>query len=161
MEIRKKTLALVLLAIIAATGTVTYAATTLLTQRQVTNTVTVSLPRDIQLYSDTACTTLLTTIEWGDLQRDDVIVYGSTDPAMYIKNIGEAPIDVNYTITGLPAHLTLTARKVQGTWSSWAPNAIITLAAGEKVPVEWTMTVSSDAPEQSDSFSIDVLGWKP
>ena len=157
----KKLLASILLTPIIISCTITYAATTLIAERQVSNTVTVSLPRDLQLFSDTGCTQVLTSISWGDLSRGDAIVYGDVDPSMYIKNIGEASITVNYTVTDLPSHLTLTARKLQGTWSNWNPDDIITLDVGDKVPVEWTLSVAEDAPESSTNFGIDVLGWKP
>jgi len=161
MNLNKKTLALIILASTLLSTSITYAATSLIAQRQVINTVSVSLPRDIQLYSDTGCTTLLTSIVWGDLQRGDVIVYGETDPSMYIKNVGEATVDLNYTVSGLPAGLSLSARKLQGTWSNWNSDVLITLAPNEKMPVEWTLAVAEDAPELTASFEIHVLGWKP
>ena len=112
--------------------------------------------RDLQMFSNTACTVALTSFSYGDVAPGTVKVYGSTDPSIYGKNptTAQGAINVTWHVTGLPSWLTLTLKGGGGSFGVALQNSNIqsegcVLAVGDKFYCEVTLTVASNAPEGS------------
>ncbi len=124
--------------------------------RQVGSTINVVYSRDLQMFSNTACTTTLTSFSYGDVAPNTVKVYGSTDPSIYGKNptTAQGAINVTWHVTGLPSWLTLTLKGGGGSFGVALQNWDLgtegcVLAVGDKFYCEVTLTVASNAPEGS------------
>jgi hypothetical protein len=102
----------------------------------------------VGVYSDSGCTTTLSTITWGSLNPGDIKTY-----TMYVKNTGTVSVTLSMTV------------------SSWSPSSASTyitltwnqeksvLTAGQVAPALLTLSVSSSISNvTSFSFNIIITG---
>lgn len=98
----------------------------------------------VNVYSDTACTTAVSTISWGTLDPGGVKTH-----TMYVKNTGTVPVTLSMTT---------------GNWNPSSASSYITLtwnqqnyvlSAGQVVQAVLTLSVSSSASGVA-SFSFDI-----
>jgi hypothetical protein len=98
----------------------------------------------VNVYTDSACTNAVSTINWGALNPGDVKNY-----AMYVKNVGTVPVTLsmttgNWNPSSASSYLTLTWNKQN-----------YVLPAGQVVQAMLTLTVSTSA-SIGTSFSFDI-----
>ncbi len=100
---------------------------------------------NVGVYSDSGCTQILTSINWGTLYPGN-----TTTRQIYIKNTGT-----------LPVTLTMTT----GSWVPTAANSVLTLTwnrqnrvlnAGDSIAATLTLTVSS-SPGSITNFSFNII----
>jgi hypothetical protein len=130
MQKQKIAIALSVLALIAiALTTTTYGA--LSTTKNVNSSGSITTSANLGVYSDSACTVPLTSIDWGTVAPG-----GTTTKTVYIKNIG----------TGVSLALSMAA-------SSWSPSA-----AGQSITLAWDKPATTLAPNQSTAatFTLSV-----
>jgi uncharacterized repeat protein (TIGR01451 family) len=98
----------------------------------------------VGIYTDSGCTTALSSISWGTLSPGDVKTY-----TIYVKNEGTVSVTLNMTI---------------GNWNPASASSYITLtwnkekyalAAGQVVQAVLTLSVSSSVSGVT-SFSFDI-----
>ncbi len=76
-------------------------------QRQISNSGVIETTANIQVYSDSGCTTVLTAINWGDVASPS-----TNARTIYIKNVGgNAPVTLTLTTQNLPLGYALTWTK--------------------------------------------------
>jgi hypothetical protein len=102
----------------------------------------------VGVYTDSSCTSVLSTITWGALNPGAVSTY-----TMYVENTGTVPVTLNMTVTG---------------WSPTSASSYITLtwnqeryvlAAGYSVAAVLTLSVSSSiSGVASFSFTVTITG---
>jgi hypothetical protein len=102
----------------------------------------------VNVYSDAACTTAVSTISWGALNPGGVATY-----TMYVKNTGTVPVTLSMTT---------------GNWNPSSASSYITLTwnqqnyvllAGQVVQAVLTLSVSSSASGVANfSFDITITG---
>jgi hypothetical protein len=144
---RKIVLAGVTLMIIAITATVATAAI-LSDQQTIHNNGSLSSSIGISVYSDSACTTLCTTIDWGTLYPGD-----TANHAVYIKNTGNTTETLHLIIsdwnpTQAATSMTLSWNK-EG--SQLQPNATTTATL--------TLTTHQDSGDlDTFDFNITIQG---
>jgi hypothetical protein len=100
---------------------------------------------NVGVYSNSACTTNCTSIDWGTLSPG-----GSTTKTIYVKNTGTIPVTLsmapaNWSPSNANNYLTVT-------WN----RANYALAAGASVSAILTLTASSSAGSLTN-FSFDVV----
>jgi hypothetical protein len=100
---------------------------------------------NVGVYSNSACTTNCTSIDWGTLSPG-----GSTTKTIYVKNTGTIPVTLsmapaNWSPSNANNYLTVT-------WN----RANYALAAGASVSATLTLTASSSAGSLTN-FSFDVV----
>jgi hypothetical protein len=104
----------------------------------------------INIYSDSACTTPLTTVDW-QVDQGGVATY-----LAYLKNIKNTDAALSMATSnwiGNPANTTATV------FLSW--NAPAVLAAGQTVPVTFTLTAVADTGTlDTFSFTTTLIGTK-
>jgi hypothetical protein len=130
MQKQKIAIALSALTLIAiALTTTTYGA--LSTTKNVNSSGSITTSANLGVYSDSACTVPLTSIDWGTLAPGS-----TTTKTVYIKNIG----------TGVSLTLSMAA-------SSWSPSA-----AGQSLTLTWDKAATTLAPNQSTAatFTLSV-----
>jgi len=103
---------------------------------------------NVGVYSDSACTQNLTSINWGTLYPGN-----TTTRTIYVKNTGT-----------LPVTLTMTT----GSWVPTTANSVLTLtwnrqstvlSAGQSIDATLTLSVASSTGSLTDfSFNITVTG---
>jgi hypothetical protein len=130
MRKQKIAIALSALALIAiALTTTTYGA--LSTTKNVNSSGSITTSANLGVYSDSACSVPLTSIDWGTLEPG-----GMTTKTVYLKNIG----------TGVSLALSMAT-------SNWNPSV-----AGQSITLTWDMTATTLAPNQSTAatFTLSV-----
>jgi hypothetical protein len=120
-------IALTVLAVVLAATT--YAAINV--NQNVSSNGSISTSPNIGVYSDSACTTAITSINWGSLSAADSSTY-----TVYVKNTGTASMTLSMTVSnwspaGADTYLTVSWNQ-QGT----------ELSAGQSVAAIITLTVS-------------------
>jgi hypothetical protein len=100
---------------------------------------------NVGVYSNSACTSNCTSIDWGTLSPG-----GSTTKTIYVKNTGTIPV----TLTMAPANWSPSNANnyLTVTWN----RANYALAAGASVSATLTLTASSSAGSLTN-FSFDVV----
>jgi hypothetical protein len=136
-----KALAMVILSI-AIMSMTTFGA--LVTTRSISNIGSVTAV-GVNIYSDTACTTAVSSISWGTLNPGDLKTY-----TMYVKNTGTVPVTLgmataNWNPSSASSYITLT----------WNQQNYV-LPAGQVVQAVLTISVSSSASGVA-SFSFDTI----
>jgi uncharacterized repeat protein (TIGR01451 family) len=119
----------------------------LVTTRTISNSGNINAV-GVGVYADSNCTTVLSTINWGNLNPGDVKNY-----TMYVENTGNVPVTLNMTV---------------GSWSPTSASSYITLTwnqeqyvlpAGQVVTAVLTLSVSSIiSGVTSFSFTITITG---
>lgn len=145
MAMRKATMGAVLA--IAAIGVLVSALGALVSTRTISNTGSI-VAVGIGVYSDSGCTTVLTSISWGALSPG-----GTATHTIYLKNNGTVPV---------------TLTMATGSWNPTLASSYITLAwdkqntvlaAGSSVPAVLTLTVSSGITGVTNfSFDVNITG---
>jgi uncharacterized repeat protein (TIGR01451 family) len=102
----------------------------------------------VGVYSDSGCTTVLSSISWGTLNPGDTKTY-----TLYVKNTGTVSITLTMAVTN---------------WNPSSASSYITvnwdkqnsvLAAGSSVKATLTLVVSSNISSVTDfSFDVTVTG---
>jgi hypothetical protein len=103
---------------------------------------------NVGVYSDSACTQNLTSINWGTLYPGN-----STTRTIYVKNTGTLPVTLTMT---------------NGSWVPTTANTVLTLTwnrqstvlnAGQSINAILTLTVASSTGSLTDfSFNIIITG---
>jgi hypothetical protein len=144
MAMRRTTMGMVLA--LAVMGTVVAALGALVATRTFTNTGSI-IAVGVGVYSDSSCTTALSTIDWGTLNPG-----ASTTRTAYIRNEGTVPLTLSmatsaWNPTSASTYITLT----------W--NVSSTLPAGSVFQAVLTLSVSSSITGvTSFSFTITITG---
>jgi archaellum component FlaG (FlaF/FlaG flagellin family) len=114
------------------------------TSQTVSSTGAVSTSANLGVYSDNACTTSLSSVNWGNLTPG-----GITTQTIYVKNTGD---------------LSLTLSMTTSSWSPASANGPITitwnqegirLSPGQSTTATLTLTVSSSIADIT-SFSVQI-----
>lgn len=108
MTISHRSKLLILLVVLISLSTGVLAANYVEKRIQSTGTIYTPNP-SLEVYSDPGCTTILTQVNWGTLTAGDAPTY-----TIYIKNIGNAQLQVNittanWTPTEAPTYINLTS----------------------------------------------------
>jgi len=141
MAMQKATLGMILG--IALMGLVVSAVGTLVATQTISSSGSVSAI-GVGVYSDSGCTTALSTISWGALSPGGVMTF-----TMYVKNTGTVSVTLNMTVSGwspasASSYITLTWNQEQ-----------TMLAVGQVVTAVLTLTVSSSITGVT-TFSNDI-----
>lgn len=100
---------------------------------------------NVGVYSDSACTLNLTSIDWGNVYPS-----GSVSRTIYVKNTGNVPMTLSMTTTAWnPAGA---AGQITVTWNK--ENAV--LNAGQSTSATLTLNVSQSISGVT-SFSVDII----
>lgn len=126
MENIKKILPLLLALIALAITVTTYAAIT--TTKDVSSTGTITTSPNIAIYSNSACTNSLSTINWGS-----VAVGTNTTQTIYVKNTGTGTVTLNLSV------------------ANWSPTD-----AGGYFAITWDKNGSALAAGQSTAATITI-----
>ena len=146
MAMQKATMGTVL--VLAVMALVTSAVGSLVATRTVSNTgnITVVTPPSVQLgvYSDSGCTSALSSVSWGTLNAG-----GTATATIYLKNEGNVPVTLsisasNWNPSSASSYFTLT-------WN----RAGYVLAVGASVQAVLSLTVSSSITGIT-TFSFDI-----
>jgi hypothetical protein len=141
-----KILMLILTIAAVATTALTYAAITV--TQDVNSSGTITTSPNIGVYSESGCTSNMTSINWGTLAAG-----GTTNQTIYVKNIGTGVMTLSMTVSdwspsGADTYLTITWNQ-QGTQ----------LSAGQSVAATITLTASSSTVGISSfSNTITITG---
>jgi len=90
---------------------------------------------DFEVYADEACTTVLTSVDWGA----QVSPYYA-GRSIYLKNLGGVPLYISWNVTVIPANVTLITK-----WDStaWLPDTRMKLlpnqSSGQRVALDLTV----------------------
>ena len=142
------------LTIIALTvGAIAIALTTLAAitvNQNVSSTGTITAAPNIGVYSNSACTTTITSISWGSIE-----VGASASQTIYIEDTGGAQMAPSITIgtispSGAAGYVTMTITSPTSLPAEIQPGASNALA------VTFTVTVSSSTPTTVTSFSNTI-----
>ena len=117
----------------------------LLFTREVPNTVTIiSAPQpNLQVYSDAACTTEVTSLDWGQVMK------GSTATRqVWVKNVG----DVNFVSVSITSDLLAVTGALIGTPDGYG------LTTGAKQAVTLSLQIAPTASDGATTFKIFVQG---
>jgi len=100
-------------------------------QRNLTNTVNVTGSTDFQIFSDSSCTTPVTSLSW------DMAKGSSVTKTIYLKNIGDVKLYISWSLgsSNLPSGYTLTLK-----WNG----------------IEWASGSVKDCNVQLDPYAIDI-----
>lgn len=116
------------------------------TSYRIPNSVSVKSSVGLGVYSDQACTTPLTSINWGEVTPGQ-----SYQRTIYVKNLGNVKVKLNMNV---------------GNWTPSSASNYLTLTwnrenydlnIGESIGATLTLTVSSNAPAGSFSFDISII----
>lgn len=132
---------------LAIMGLVMSAVGSLVATRTLSNTgnIRVSSPTvQLGIYSDSGCTTALSTVSWGTLSPG-----GTATSTIYVRNEGSVPV----TLSAQAANWNPASAQSSFTFS-WDRNGYI-LAAGVTVQAVLSLTVSSSISNVT-SFSFDI-----
>jgi uncharacterized repeat protein (TIGR01451 family) len=145
MAMQKATIGTIV--ILALMGLMVSAVSTLVATRTISNSGSVTAI-GVGVYSDSACTTAVSSIGWGTLNPGDVKTY-----TMYVKNTGNVPVRLNMTVdnwnpTSASSYITLTWNQEQ-----------YVLPVGQVVTAVLTLSVSSSVSGVTTfSFDITITG---
>jgi hypothetical protein len=125
-----KSLAIALTVVAITLATLTFAAINV--NQNLSSSGTITTSPNLAAYSDSACTTLMTSINWGTITAGE-----STSQTVYVKNTGTGSMTLSLTTSdwspsGADTYLTISWNQ-QGTQ----------LTAGQSVAATITLTVSS------------------
>jgi len=159
LKIAKPTLAAILLTVLCVTTT--FAAILVIRQYEASGKI-VAVADLVLLKPDGSP---VTTIAWGDFVGPGVITKTTTQifgGVLRVKNIGNSPLWVAWTVENLPNFCALTAFwDVGGSNDAWPKNyptrANAQLVAGALVEVSWTLAVDTSTP-QTFSFTLKLMG---
>jgi len=146
MEKQQINLTVILATTLAAMVTTALVSGLLTTSQRVPNSGNVRATIGIGVYSNQACTTPLTSINWGEVQAGQ-----SYSRTIYIKNNGNIKVQLsmatgNWTPSTASSYLTV----------NWNRNNYI-LNVGESVGANITLSVASTAVGGSFSFDIAIV----
>lgn len=132
MEIKKTSKALIIVLTIVALALTASTAAVLNVNQNIPSLGTITTTPNIGVYSDSACTTNITTINWGSLTAG-----GSATQTVYVKNTGTGVMTLslatnNWSPAGASSYMTISWNK-SGTQ----------LSAEQSVAATITLTVSS------------------
>lgn len=154
-RIRKKLSTIAIVALAASLiGTLVYAQWFM--NRPVGFTGTVQAINNIQVYSDSGCTNVLSSVSYGNLYRGNV-----TFTTFWIKNIGDAAVSIEYNITGLPTGITFTMAEYLSGGSMWGPNNselhfTEPVPSGTAFECNLTVTIGGSAAIGAFGFTLNV-----
>ena len=117
------------LAIMALSG-LSIAAITV--NQNISSSGTITASPNVSVYSDSACTNAISTINWGSIEAG-----GSASQTIYVKNTGGALMTLSLAVSGWSP--TSASSYVTVTWTEQG----VQIAAGQSVAVTLTLTVSS------------------
>ena len=100
---------------------------------------------NVGVYSDSACTLNLTSIDWGSVYPG-----GSVPKTIYVKNTGNAPITLSMTTTSW--NPTVAAGQINVAWDK--ENTV--LNAGQSTSATLTLSVSQNVSGVT-SFSMNII----
>ncbi len=112
--------------------------------QDVSSSGTIITSPNIGVYSDSACTTNMTSINWGSITPG-----GSTTQTVYVKNTGTASMSLSMAVTGWTP--SLAGSYITISWNKQNSN----LNAGASTSATITLTVSSSITGIS-SFSNTI-----
>ncbi len=132
------------IAAIAVAG-VTFAAITI--NQNLSTAATITAGPNVGVYSNAACTTAVSTINWGSIEAG-----GTTTQTIYIEDTGGAAMTPSITLTnwspaGITSYVTITWSTLPSSISPGVSNA---------AAVTFTVTVSSSIPTGDTSFSNSI-----
>lgn len=120
--------------------------------RPVSFSGTIVLANNLQVYSDSACTQILTTFSLGDIiHHGDVI-----DKEFWVKNIGEATVNVAWNATGLTTGITVAMLYMTGGGTLMPPDSPSTLAPNVAWDLKLELTVGSAVTPGPFSFTMNI-----
>jgi archaellin len=141
---KKATIALIL--VIAVMAFIVGSFSTLLSQT-IFNTGKIT-PIGVTVYSDSDCTTLLSSIDWGTLNPSDIKTY-----PIYVKNAGTKPITLNMTTTAWNPSSATSYITV-----SWNQESHV-LGSGQVVQAVLTLSVSATIKGITNfNFNLVITG---
>lgn len=100
---------------------------------------------EIKVYSELACTNIVSDVEWGDIEAGDV-----SDVQLYVKNSGDTSVIISLDTENWSSNTAMENMNL-----SWDYNGQ-SIEPGEARPVTLTLSVDSDCPEL-DSFGFDII----
>jgi hypothetical protein len=145
MAMRKATIGTVVA--MAVMGLMVSALGALVATRTISNSGSINAV-GVGVYTDSGCSTVLSTISWGALNPGDVKTY-----AMYVENTGTVSVTLNMTVgswnpTSASSYITLT----------WNQEKYV-LPAGQVATAALTLSVSSSISGVTNfSFTITITG---
>lgn len=111
---------------------------------------------NLKLYSDTTGQTPLTYVDWGIMHPSQTKKIGAIDPAVYIRNKGADYLYFRVSVTNLPSWASVVCHAQITTIGLFdnmdilnASTPLIRLQPDKKMPLELTLTLSPDAPENT------------
>jgi hypothetical protein len=148
--ISKTTLGLLLVVVCLAT-----ALGVVVQERIISHTGTVKFVGNFNIFTDSSCTTVLTSVNWGQLNKG-----GTYEQTFYVKNTGASGADTLYiwwSITGLPAGFTFTTE-----WdgSLWEMGSMFkkSLTPDTIKPIKFVLVLASDVPAGGFSYQQTFTG---
>lgn len=140
----KQTIPLVVMLVIGAS--VTYAILSIV--RPITITGRVKSTPNIQIFSDEACTTPISSWEIPDLARGEY-----SEKTIYLKDVGDSVIDVHWNRE--LEYITYVTVTIEG----WGISVIKQLAPDEVLPVNMRVTALPASPvDETYGFLISFIG---
>jgi hypothetical protein len=143
----------ILLSALAIVSLVTYVFAFNLSWSAPVSIVTTST--NIQVYSDSACTNLVTSINFGNIQQGGYAL----SPELYIKNVAGGAVRVYWNST-----LRFVTTKIQECWvetTGWqnSPWNGTTLSSGGYIATWYQIKVDPTIPLSSYSWTLYVGSW--
>ena len=103
---------------------------------------------EIDVYSNQACTSSLTNVDWGEIE-----VGGDSNSVIYVKNNGDV-----YVVISIDSENWSSSTASNNMELSWDYNGI-PIGPGEVRQITLTLSVDTDCPELSNfGFDIVVIG---
>jgi hypothetical protein len=133
VEIKKTSKLLIITLTIVALGLTASTAAVLSVNQNVSSSGTIATTPNLAVYSDSACTTSMTSISWGSISAG-----GTATQTVYVKNTGTGTMTLslgasNWSPSGASSYIT----------TSWNKDGT-QLSAGQSVAATITLTVSSN-----------------
>jgi hypothetical protein len=103
---------------------------------------------DIEIYSNSACTQLMSTVDWGEIEAG-----GSSSTILYVKNNGDTVVVLSLDSENWSS--TLAMNNMYLTWNYDGSS----MQPGQVKAVTITLIVEADCPELSNfGFDIVIIG---
>lgn len=120
-------------------------------ERTVQHSLIISGSEDFQIYSDAACTTILSSIDWGELKHGD-----QQQKELWIKNIGDGgSITVYYQYQpSLPTGVLITLFDGSNYWDSGSGNSKV---INKDQILYFTAKIQIDAAASAGTYSWDQM----
>lgn len=133
MAIKKASKTIVILLTVAALALTasTYAAITV--NQSVNSIGTITTSPNLGVYSDSACTNAITSLNWGSIAAG-----GTSTQTVYLKNTGTGSMTIGMTATGWSPSAASTYLAI-----TWNKEGIV-LSPGQSTAATLTLTVSSN-----------------